>query len=180
MAADKGTGGSRRNWLRYAVPAVAVLVAAGYLWGPWGGSNGNSVRGAARVIDADTIEVGGKQIELVAIQTPQLGQRCGEPGADTDCGAIAARYLTGLVAEKDVTCTSFGPGIYKRMIAVCRVGGQDLGEAMVRGGQALAYRRLKKMVDYVPAEDEARRAGRGMWAGAQKPAWRWPEGAGKK
>ncbi|HZA65683.1 MAG TPA: hypothetical protein VE592_01970 [Geminicoccaceae bacterium] len=47
---------------------------------------------------------------------------------------------------------------------------------MARGAQglALAYRRYSR--DYVAAEDEARVAGRGMWAGTFEPPWDWRRG----
>jgi len=44
-------------------------------------------------------------------------------------------------------------------------------EWLVAQGLALAYRHYS--VDYVAAEDEARAAGRGMWAGTFEPPWDW-------
>ena len=58
-----------------------------------------------------------------------------------------------------------GPARGRRPVAVCRVEGEGatLNEQMVRSGLAVAYRAFSS--DYVPAEDEARIARRGLWAG---------------
>jgi endonuclease YncB( thermonuclease family) len=50
-------------------------------------------------------------------------------------------------------------------------GESDLGEAMVRAGQAIIYGRGRQ---YVDAEHEARKSRRGLWAGEfdQPATWR--------
>ena len=48
---------------------------------------------------------------------------------------------------------------YGRVLATCRVGGEDIGDAVVRAGWAVADLR------YAGAVLEARRAGRGIWSG---------------
>jgi endonuclease YncB( thermonuclease family) len=47
--------------------------------------------------------------------------------------------------------------------------GVDIGRRLVSAGWALAYRRYS--MDYVAAEDEARRAKRGMWRGTFVKPW---------
>ena len=48
----------------------------------------------------------------------------------------------------------------------------------VNGDVAVAYR--KYSMDYVAADDAARRAGRGMWRGKFIAPWEWRRGKGLK
>ena len=58
---------------------------------------------------------------------------------------------------------------YRRVVAVCSEGGVDLNEWMVSQGQAIAYRQYSPA--YVPAEEKAKAARLGVWAGEfQNPA----------
>lgn len=54
---------------------------------------------------------------------------------------------------------------YKRTVAVCSVGGVDLGEWIVRAGLAFDWPRYSKG-KYAGAQKEAARAQRGAWAGS--------------
>jgi len=58
---------------------------------------------------------------------------------------------------------------YDRVVSQCFVGHVDVNEWLVAQGLALAYRRYSRA--YVGAEDEARAAGRGVWAGTFEPPW---------
>ena len=49
--------------------------------------------------------------------------------------------------------------------------GVDVGRRSVSAGWALAHRRYS--TDYVDAEDEARKAKRGMWRGSFVKPWVW-------
>jgi endonuclease YncB( thermonuclease family) len=49
--------------------------------------------------------------------------------------------------------------------------GVDVGRRLVSAGWALAYRRYSK--DYVDAENQARKARRGMWRGTFVKPWEW-------
>jgi endonuclease YncB( thermonuclease family) len=49
--------------------------------------------------------------------------------------------------------------------------GVGIGRRLVSAGWALAYRRYSK--DYVAAENEARKAKRGMWRGTFVKPWKW-------
>ena len=60
---------------------------------------------------------------------------------------------------------------YKRLIAICYVGNQDINAEMVRQGWALAYSRYSK--DYVDDENAARIARKGLWQGEFVPPWEW-------
>lgn len=57
---------------------------------------------------------------------------------------------------------------------MCRKGREDLNAWMVAQGLAIAYRRYS--TDYVPAEDQAKAAKRGIWAGAFTTPSDWRRG----
>jgi endonuclease YncB( thermonuclease family) len=58
-------------------------------------------------------------------------------------------------------------------VAVCSVGGQDVGAYLVAKGLAVAY--VHYSTAYVPAETAARSGGLGLWAGAFDRPWDWPK-----
>ena len=63
---------------------------------------------------------------------------------------------------------------YGRLIAICFVGGKNLNAMMVNEGWALAYRDYSNK--YVPQENAAREARRGIWAMEFVPPWEWRSG----
>ncbi len=78
---------------------------------------------------------------------------CRLDGKPWQCGKDAANALADKIARRPVTCEDLGRDRYKRTIARCVVGGEDLGEWMVSQGLALAYRRYS--LDYVEQEADA-------------------------
>ena len=86
--------------------------------------------------------------------------------------AAAARELDLLARGRTVTCEKRDTDRYGRTVAICTAGGVDLGSALVAGGHAVAFRKYSKL--YIPAEEAAKAAGRGLWAGEfQMPSdWR--------
>ena len=96
--------------------------------------------GPARVIDGDTLEVAGRRVRLHGRDAPERSQACERGGRRYACGQAAARALAALLAGRAVRCTARGRNRYGRTVAVCRVGGADVGEAMVHSGWAVALR----------------------------------------
>lgn len=130
------------------------------------------ITGTARVIDGDTIDVGGQRIRLHGIDAPEGKQTCARDGKPWNCGQEATWALAYKLAEHWVTCEQRDIDRYKRSVAVCRIGGSvDINEYMVRQGWALAYRQYSK--DYVPAEAEAARERLGIWQGKFEKPWDW-------
>ena len=124
--------------------------------------------GGAQVTDGDSLRLAGRPIRLAGIDAPELAQTCGRGGRERPCGREARRALVELIGDDEVECTLEGNDRYGRRLGRCRAGRRDLNEAMVLGGQAVAYGA------YRAQERDARIARRGLWAGDfERPAdWR--------
>jgi endonuclease YncB( thermonuclease family) len=137
-------------------------------------ASGAPIAGRARIIDGDTIEISGERIRLYGIDAPESRQQCRTgSGRDYPCGRAATRALTAAIRGSKVNCTPVDHDRYDRDVAICSAGGHDLGDIMVRSGNAIDYRRHSQG-RYAAAEREARAAKRGMWAGTfdEPEVWR--------
>lgn len=94
------------------------------------------LRGAARVVDGDTLAIDGARVRLFGIDAPERGQPCSDGG---DCGAQSQDFLEALIDGRQVTCAPEDIDRYGRVVATCFAGGADLNRAMVRAGHALPY-----------------------------------------
>jgi endonuclease YncB( thermonuclease family) len=136
------------------------------------------LRGRASVVDGDTLELHGARIRLSGIDAPEAAQTCRIAGKPWPCGRRAAQALAERIGARTVTCRWRKLDRYRRPIAVCRIGGEDLGAWMVANGWALAFRRYGTA--YVAQEDAARTAPRGVWAGSFEPPWAYRAGKRQK
>ena len=93
--------------------------------------------GRASVIDADTIEIHGTRIRIYGIDAIEARQRCQHNGQEWHCAKDSAFALDGYLKGKVVTCKKSGRDSWKRKVARCTVGGEDLGMWLVRSGWAL-------------------------------------------
>lgn len=127
-----------------------------------------TVSGRARIIDGDTLELGGETVRLYGIDAPEMSQTCRRPdGRAWACGAWSRDVLAGL-AKGRLRCTGRERDRYGRLVASCEGAGGDLAAQMVAGGAAFAYRQYS--LDYVDAEKRAAIAGIGLWNGeAERP-----------
>ena len=132
------------------------------------------IEGPARVIDGDTIEVAGQRIRLHGIDAPEAKQTCKAEGLTWRCGERATLALFGKIGRSQVRCKELYRDRYKRVVAICYAGSDDLGRWMVREGWALAYRRYSR--DYVFDERLAREGRLNMWRGSFVPPWEWRRG----
>jgi endonuclease YncB( thermonuclease family) len=128
--------------------------------------------GRASVIDGDTIEIHGQRIRLHGVDAPEKGQPCFDAsGKPYRCGQVAAMALDEFIRMSPVTCRERDTDRYGRTVADCSVRGEDIELWLVRNGHAMAYRRYSG--DYVAAEQEAKNAKRGIWAGQVQAPWDW-------
>ncbi len=129
-----------------------------------------SVRGPARIIDGDTIEISGTSYRLSGIDAPEMGQICvpkiGEP---FDCGAWAHDKLTAIVAGREVQCKATEVDRYQRPIATCWVGDTNLSQSMVLAGLAVPFEAYSN--EYVPTADVAKLAQEGLWGVEFEMPW---------
>ena len=122
-----------------------------------------------RVTDGDTITVtqnGFKStIRLVGIDAPEKSRKKHDPGQPFS--QTSTKYLAGMVLNKNVNIVSYGNDRYGRTLGVIYIDGKNVNLELVKAGLAEVYRgKPAPGFDndpYQKAEDEARRAGAGMW-----------------
>ncbi len=123
-----------------------------------------------RVTDGDTLKAAGHDIEikvrLVGIDAPERGRKKNDPGQPFS--TKATKFLAGLVLNKTVEIKGYGLDQYNRVLGVVFVDGTNVNLEMVKAGLAEVYRgkhpRLLNTKIYKDAEEEAKKAKRGMWA----------------
>jgi micrococcal nuclease len=136
------------------------------------GSTGICIAGeyqVRRVVDGDTIIVNKGNtkltIRLVGIDAPEVSHKKYEPGQPFS--QQSTKHLAGLVLNKVVDIKSHGPDRYGRTLGEVFLDGNNINLEMVKSGLAEVYRgtpaKGQNMEPYWKAEEEARRAGKGMW-----------------
>lgn len=118
--------------------------------------------GTAAVHDGDTIRIGNERIRVMGIDAPELRQTCQQGRRAVACGVQSRDRLVAIIAGRPVRCEGKSRDKYRRLVAVCRVAGVDVGRQMVLEGWAVAYRRYS--MAYVAQEGRARTLRRGIWA----------------
>lgn len=133
------------------------------------------VTGKPYVTDGDTVKISGERIRLEGIDAPERKQRCKNAnGSSYGCGFIATAELKKKIGHSSISCRGSERDRYGRFLGICYLGELDLNGWMVQNGYALAYRKYSKR--YISTEEEARKAGRGLWAGKFVAPWNWRKG----
>lgn len=133
-----------------------------------------SFGGTARVVDGDSLEIGDVRVRLYGIDAPELAQHClSADGRDYACGREARERLSALIGGRPVSCRREGRDRFRRILARCENGLEELGAAMVRQGWAVAYAGADGD-GHRALERAAQRAKLGVWSGRfQRPEeWR--------
>ena len=78
--------------------------------------------GVARVIDDDTLKIGGRRIRLHGIDAPESAQACEKDGKKHRCGERAAIALFDKIGRTPIRCEWRNKDRYKRIVAICRLG----------------------------------------------------------
>lgn len=157
--------------MRHALTVVLLIALVLLLPPRQAGAVMRAFAGPARVVDGDTLRVGGVKVRLAAIDAPEAAQTCEAKGETRACGAAATAALAALVAGREVVCTPNGRRSYDRVVAMCTAGSTDLSQAMVAQGMARVMpRHAAEWPDRAgalyAAEAAARAAGRGLWGTA--------------
>jgi endonuclease YncB( thermonuclease family) len=128
--------------------------------------------GRAKVLDGDTIIVAGECVRLHGIDALELDQPFWWRGQQMAGGMMALAALEALTAGVNLRCEAVERDRHGRLVAkVFSPNGVDISRRLVSAGWAMAYRQYS--TDYVDAEDEARKARRGMWKGSFVKPWMW-------
>lgn len=157
-----------RDLLKAAIFILAVAALAIWLdeesWQPLGSG--------VRVVDGDSLAIGGQRLRLQGIDAPELEQTCLRAGKAVPCGLLARDHLAQLIRNAALACSERGLDKHGRTLAVCRwqsaegpgdgalvsAGTQaTINAQMVHDGWAVAYG------DYKALEVLAALAGRGLW-----------------
>lgn len=135
-------------------------------------SMAEEVLGIPVIVDADTVYSGNTKIRLSGIDSPETDQLClNGNGQSWTCGLDAISHLKAFSAGRPWKCQLTGLDRYERHLGSCSVGGEDVGQWLVRNGWALAFRRYSDR--YIDDEDAARDKSNGLWAGAFVAPWDW-------
>lgn len=129
------------------------------------------IRAASPAVhDGDTLALGPVRVRLHGIDAPELDQTCTHlDGRVWPCGRAARDRLAALAASRDFGCRAQERDAYGRVVGTCFADGRDVNRLMVAEGYAWAYRHFSS--DYIPEEDAARVAARGIWNGEAQAAW---------
>jgi micrococcal nuclease len=115
------------------------------------------------VRDGDTFKLcSGASIRIAGIDAPELKQPLGPESRD---------YLKRVILGRDVQLTCKGKS-YQRQVCSVSKGSLDVQKEMVGWGWAYREPRYDKAGVFIPAEEFARRMGRGVWVvpeGGVKP-----------
>lgn len=143
----------------FARGLVAILLGSSVAY-----ADDATVFGHARIVDGDTIKIGGIYVRIWGIDAPELRQDCTMQDGAVLIGEASRRRLAEIVAGGEVICEERDIDRYGRMVGQCSANGVDLGGAMVSDGWAWAYTHYAGDL-YVPQQENAEEAGLGLWAG---------------
>ena len=128
--------------------------------------------GIPRVVDGDTIVLNGIKIRLEGIDAPESDQLCLDDKAQRwTCGITARDRLDQKIGGSEITCSTTGKDKYRRELATCRLGSENLNRWLVREGLALSFIRYSHVYD--GDEAFAREKQFGLWSGAFIAPWDW-------
>ncbi len=147
MLTDAGQGARWMMVLAVASLAAGMALAQSYTlenhnWAfqePEGFSRPSTARalsGDVRIIDGDTIAVGGVRVRLSGIDAPEVDDRdCMYPAGDRTCGEISSDALAGVLIEPE--CQVVDIDRFRRLVATCDALGRSMSEYLVQAGMAL-------------------------------------------
>ncbi len=125
-----------------------------------------------KVTDGDTVTIEARgeeyRVRLTGIDAPERRQ---------DFGSESTQHLQSLIANQIVTVISTKTDSYGRLLGKVVLKNVDINLVMVTDGYAWWYKQYQKdhaLIDrflYQHAEEEARGARKGLWAGKPVAPW---------
>lgn len=109
------------------------------------------------VTDGDTIKILTPEREQIKIRLYGIDA----PEKKQPYGADAKRFLSDLVAGKNVRIEERGKNRYKRTLGIVYLKDNDINEILVLNGYAWAFTKYSKI--YESQERQARNKGLGLW-----------------
>jgi endonuclease YncB( thermonuclease family) len=131
----------------------------------------------AEVVSAEILRIGGRLYRLHGIDAPEPEQRCWLTSSLYSCGEIAEAALMDLVAgASEVRCEALESDLDDdgAVLARCFSDGYDLSEGMTYTGWAMAGPQTGER--YRSFQEDAEKAGRGLWRGRFVMPWDWRVG----
>ena len=156
----------RRGWgrgLSSLVIALGLALSTMFVLKP----TERSQAGQPEVIDGDSLRLSGLSIRLKGVDAPEMQQTCERGGRSYRCGEVAKAALIDKIGGGPIECRLAGRDRYRRSLAFCRAGGDDIGGWLVQEGLAVGYG------DYEREEARARDRGVGLWAGTFERPNEW-------
>ena len=135
---------------------------------PFGARGSTFVARVTRVSDGDTIDVttsanGTVRLRLEGIDAPESGQPFGQ---------VARNFTRQLAFDQLVTVRVLDRDEYDRLVVRVISQGKDVSVELLKAGLAWHYMQYSSDVTLAAAEQDARRARRGLWAGSNPvPPW---------
>ena len=158
---------SRTLFLVLALGAFALSAAA------------EELSGRGKVMDSNTIEIGGRRVRLAGVDAPDLAQTCPtRKGENYPCGRVAAQTLVALIKDGPLRCVGDTTDAAGRLVARCTIRGFDIGEQYVMTGRAFAD--PETGAPYRRAEAAAESMREGMWKGDFRKPWEWRKEQGSR
>ena len=120
--------------------------------------------GRVHVSDGDSLVVGGQRVRLFGIDAHELDQSCWtNNGREVACGEWAKDWAEERFEGRWAECRTREYDRYDRALATCEIGGEDVGEVLLKAGVVAVYPR-DTLRDYLDYEKEAQLLERGIWA----------------
>ena len=141
------------------------------------------ISGIPKIIDGDTVHIGGYKIRLEGIDAPEMRQQCKKKyfeisyiisftlNKDYNCGRVSKEKLISKVSGSQIKCISSSKDKYKRYLATCFKNELNLNKWLVRNGYAIAYSRYSKR--YISDENFAKENKLGLWQGSFMTPEKW-------
>lgn len=132
------------------------------------------IRGVPQVLSGSILAMNGLKIKLFGIDAPDPSQTCANrSGGGYNCGQEAILWLQNWLGEKEISCRILSKVERGWVTGACFAdeGKYDVAAVVVNAGWAVAYTQNTRI--YVPYEQQAAEAHRGLWRGEFYKPWDW-------